>query len=131
MHSLICVRCTKQGLFTVHHCGRALDREGLTRSSLTISEDGTVVALEAGVCDWPRNRLEQLRLLRVLRGNIIESECLLVHSSIQYDFLVLFNTQAQLDFRSWPSSSLSLICWPYSDHNLHVIFLGSGAQSGH
>ena len=115
----------------MHRRGRALDRVGLARSGLAIGEDGTVVTLEAGVCDGPRNRLEQLRLLRILVGNVIERECLLVHSAVQDDFLVLFNSQAQLYFRRWPSASLSLICWPYSDNNLHVVFLGSGAQSGH
>ena len=82
----------------MHHRGWTLNRVSLARPSLTICKDGAVVTLEAGVCDRPRNRLKQLRLLRVLRCNVIECECLLVHSAIQDNFLILFNAQAQLDF---------------------------------
>lgn len=111
--------------------GRPLDRVSLTRPGLSVGKNGSIVALEARIGDWPSDPFEQNRLLAILRRNIVESESLLVHAAIEYNLLVSLHGKTLLDFFQRPAGSLAFVDRAHTDDNLDVVFLRSCAQGRH
>jgi len=99
---------------------RALDREGLTCSSLPVGEDGPIVALDAAVCDWLGNLVEYGLLVEGLLSNKVEIVFSEVVSAVNCNLLAAFHLNAfMLALRRLP---LSIIERSDSNTDLDVVF---------
>lgn len=100
---------------------RALYRVRLARSGLTVSEDGSIVALHAAISDRLGNRIENCSLTSALSANEIKVEILAVGDAIKHyrASINLLNAQVLAHLRVL----LALTQGSYADAHLDIILL--------
>ena len=86
---LITILSTNYMILILYWDCRSLYGIGLSRASLTICKDWSVVSLKTWICYWHRNLFEYLNLSCVRVCNVIEGKLLLVESSIEHNFLLV------------------------------------------
>ena len=105
-------------LYALHFDLRALNSISFTCASLTVGEDGSVVALEAGIGYWLSNLIENSLLVNLCTSNKIKSEFFSIKTSIKHN-----NSILNLYAFSFSSSLLfSFIKWSNPDTHLYIIF---------